>query len=228
MVVDASVQFGQDNKFLQFWGQIATIITNKKIVDKLFVINPVLIGMGKKDWKDVKDIPSNMTALGGYIKISSKSLHTVEKKPAFGSNEQKSGGYTYLLDMVHFTFAMLCDVEPSELISRILSEWMKAGGVGLYIKDIATLNTVLPFVIFYLFNTVIMLIIKDKLKWMLEIGINLLAKNVMEDDGVPVVVLPTYPGLIPQNTLISPRSKRRLIGRGIWRLSHNMCRHLPS
>jgi hypothetical protein len=73
----------------------------------------VLIGTRKKDWKDVNDVPSNMTVLGGYIKISPKRLCTFERKPAFGLNVKKSGGYISLLDKVYFTFAMLCDVEPS-------------------------------------------------------------------------------------------------------------------
>jgi hypothetical protein len=95
-------------------------------MDNFVVVDPVIIGMGKKDWKEVKDIPSNMTLLGGYIKISPKSLCTFERKPASGSNTKKSGGNTYSSDTVYFTFAMLCDVEPSKLISWILAEWMRA------------------------------------------------------------------------------------------------------
>jgi hypothetical protein len=70
--------------------------------------------MGKKDWKDVKNIPSIMTALGGSIKIPPKSLCTFERKLAFTSNAKKLGGNTYSLDRVYFTFAMLCDIEPSK------------------------------------------------------------------------------------------------------------------
>jgi hypothetical protein len=112
------------------------------------------MGMGKNDWKNVKDNPSNMTALGRYIKISPKSLCTFERKLVFRANAKKLGGGTYLLDTVYFTIAMSCDVKPFKLISWILAEWMRAGGVGLYIKEIAAFNTVSPFVIFYLCNTV--------------------------------------------------------------------------
>jgi hypothetical protein len=78
--------------------------------------------------------------------------------------------------------------------------------VGLYIKEIAAFNLVLPFVIFYLCNTVNSLIIKDELRQMLEIGIDLLAENVMEDGGEPLTPLspfalqknlPNLPGLDP-------------------------------
>jgi hypothetical protein len=225
-MVEALVWFGQDNKFLQFLGQIATIVTKGKIVDNFFVINPVLIGTGKKDWKDMKDIPSNMTALGGYIKISSKSLHTFKKKPAFGLNAKKLGGNTYSLNTVYFTFAMLCDVGPSELISGILVEWMRAGGMGLCIKEILAFNhTVLPFVIFHLCNTVYLLIIKDELRRMLEIIIDFLTENVMEDDVVPIVALPPFalwknlpnlPGLDPAE--YSNLTQKQKAARQAWHL----------
>ncbi len=64
--------------------------------------------------------------------------------------------------------------------------------MGLHIKHIAAFNTVSPFVIFFLCNTVDSLIIKDELRRMLEIGIDLLAENVMEDDRMPIVVLPPF------------------------------------
>jgi hypothetical protein len=36
----------------------------QKIIDQIFVINPVIIGNGKKDWKEVQDMPETMMALG--------------------------------------------------------------------------------------------------------------------------------------------------------------------
>jgi hypothetical protein len=42
---------------LQFLGQIATLIRNAKMVNQFFVFNPMIIGNGKKDWKEVQDMP---------------------------------------------------------------------------------------------------------------------------------------------------------------------------
>ncbi len=64
--------------------------------------------------------------------------------------------------------------------------------MGLYIKEIVAFNTVSSFVIFYLCNTVNVLIIKDELRRILEIGIDLLAENIMKDDGVPIMALPPF------------------------------------
>ncbi len=95
VILDCSVRLDQDDKFTQFLGQIAGLITNGKIMDQFFVINPVLLGTSRKDWKEARDIPQNMTApaLGGHIKISSSA--------------SKKGGGTAYTDTVYFTVAIL-------------------------------------------------------------------------------------------------------------------------
>ena len=55
------------------------LIMNGKIVDRFFCINSMIMRPGKKDWKEAREISQNMTALGGYIEISAKSLHTFEQ-----------------------------------------------------------------------------------------------------------------------------------------------------
>lgn len=71
-------------------------------MDKHFVINPVIIGDGKKDLRDVKDVPTNMTSLGGYVKISQKCMRAFEMKLTFGANAKKAEGNDYS-DTVFFT-----------------------------------------------------------------------------------------------------------------------------
>jgi hypothetical protein len=61
-----------------------------------------------------------------------------------------TGGFNQ--DVVYFTFVISCDVLPTNLISWIMVEWMRAGGVGLYWKEIQAFNAYLPFVIFYLYR----------------------------------------------------------------------------
>jgi hypothetical protein len=90
---------------------------------------------------------------GGYIKLFSKSIRTFEEKSTFGSNGKK-GATTAYENRVYFTIAISCDVDPPKLIKNIMVEWMRAGGLGLYIKAIPAFNTVSPFVIFCLCNTV--------------------------------------------------------------------------
>ena len=195
VILDASVRLGlvQDkgsDRFTEFLGQIKTLLSNAKIVDRYFVINPVIIGDGKKDLRDVKDVPTNMTSLGGYIKISQKCMRAFEVKAAFGSNAKKPEGNDYS-DTVFFTLAISCDVEPSELISRISVEWMRAGGVGIYVKEINSFNTESAFVILLLSIYVNANMVAAELKKLLETGVTLLAE-VMGDDELPVTCVPPF------------------------------------
>jgi len=118
VILNCSVGLDQDDKFTQFLCQIAGLITNGKVMDRFFVINLVLMGTTRKDWKEVWDIPQNMTVLGGHIKISQKSLRSFEKKSFFGSTAKKRGGNAYM-DTVYFTVAISCDVQPLDLVGGI-------------------------------------------------------------------------------------------------------------
>ena len=195
VILDASVRLGmaQDkgsDRFTEFLGQIKTLLSNAKIVDRYFVINPVIIGDGKKDLRDVKDVPTNMTSLGGYIRISQKCMRAFEVKAAFGSNAKKQEGNDYS-DTVFFTLAISCDVEPLELISRISVEWMRAGGVGIYIKEINSFNTESAFVILLLSVYVNANMVATELRKLLGTGVTLLAE-VMGDDELPVTSVPPF------------------------------------
>ena len=175
VILEASVRLGvvqdkESDRFAEFLGQIRTLLTNGKIVDKYFVINPVIIEDGKRDLRDVKDVPTNIMTLGGYIKISHKCMKAFEVKAAFGSNAKKSEGNDYS-DMVFFTVAISCDVDPSDLISRISVEWIRAGGVGIYIKEINAFNTESAFVILLLSVYVNVQMVAVELKKLLGMGL---------------------------------------------------------
>ncbi len=82
VIMEGLARLDQDDKVAQFIGLVGTLLTNGRMVDSFFVINPVTIGEGTKDLRDTKDVPTNMTALGGYVKLSEQSIKTFQKKSA--------------------------------------------------------------------------------------------------------------------------------------------------
>ena len=193
IILDASVRLGatqEKDRFAEFLGQIKALLMNAKIVDKYFVINPVIMGDGKKDLREIKDVPANMTTLGGYIRISQKCMRAFETKPMFGTNAKKAEGNDYS-DTVFFTMAISCDTAPAEIISRISVEWMRAGGIGIYIKEINSFNTDSAFVILLLSIYVNANIVAEELKKLLETGVSLLAEG-MGDDETPITSVPPF------------------------------------
>ena len=127
VIFEGSARLTTEDKVAEFMALIGTFLSNRKMVDRFMAIVSVVMGSGRKNLTEVKEIPSNMTMMGGYVKISEKSLQVFERKPAMKSTKGgklPKGGTFYNNDMVYFTLAIACDVEPREIISGISVEWM--------------------------------------------------------------------------------------------------------
>ncbi len=99
VIVEGSARLDDDDKVAQFIGLVGVLLTNGRMIDSFFVVNPVVIGGGRKDLKETKDIPQNMTLLGGYLKILDKSLKTFQKKSGGGGGGKGNGGGNRKLEL---------------------------------------------------------------------------------------------------------------------------------
>ena len=134
VIIEGSARLVQEDKVKEFLDLAGTTLSNGKMVDRFFVIVLVNMGSGRKDLKEVRDIPSNMTLMGGYIKILEKSLWSFERKNLTRINKggkSARGETVYNNNMIYLTLAIACDVEPTEILSGILVEWMRVGGIWL-------------------------------------------------------------------------------------------------
>jgi hypothetical protein len=115
-------------------------------------------------------------------------------------------------------------VLPTDLVSWIVVEWMHAGGIGLYRKEIQAFNTYLPFVIFYLYNGTLVQIILAEICRLMEEGVKLLVEEVMGDKRVILVappfafwkLLPKLPSQDPSE--YSGLTPRQVATRRAWHL----------
>jgi monoamine oxidase len=57
VIVEGSARLTSDDKVAQFIGLVGTLLANGKMVDPFFVLNPTIIGGGRKDLHDAKDVP---------------------------------------------------------------------------------------------------------------------------------------------------------------------------
>ena len=185
VITEGSSRLVQEDKVKEFMELIGTLLSNGKMVDRYFAIVSVVMGGGRKDLKEAKEIPANMTLLGGYVKISEKSLRVFERKNTTRTTKGgklAKGDMVYNNNMIYFTLAITCDVEPREILSGITVEWMRAGGVGLYRKEIQAFNTFSPFVIVYLYNNTAVHTVAEEFKQMMEEAIKLLEEEGLTDD----------------------------------------------
>ncbi len=82
-----------------------------------------------------------MTMLGAHFKISSgyrKNPFEKQKVWGKGSNKNKE---EYKNPVVWFTLAIATDIEPKDLVSRIVHKWHRIGGVRLTIKDLQSFES---------------------------------------------------------------------------------------
>lgn len=129
---------------------------------------------------------------------------------------------------------MSCDVPPGEITSGIMVEWMRAGGVGLYRKEIQAFNTYSPFVILLLSINVSVQTLLAEFRRLLEEAKNLLAEEAMIDDAEPITVIPHFafwkslpklPGLDPAD--YAGLSTKQTATRRAWHLEMET-QHVPT
>ncbi len=150
---------------------------------------------------------------------------TFQKKSTLVTGKKKGGGNLNYADLVYFTFAMFCDVAPGDLTTSIMVEWIRAGGVGLYSKEIQAFNTFLPFVILMMCIDVLAHTLVAEFCKLMEEAMRMLEEEAMVD-GVPVVQvipqftfrksLPKLPGLDPDK--YSGLTARQSLTRRAWHI----------
>jgi hypothetical protein len=184
VIVEGSARLSSDDKAAQFLG----------LVDPFFILNPTTTGGGKKDLRDVKDVPANMTALWSYVKILEKSIQTFLPRSGHtgGSRKEGGGNYSQYVDQVYFTMVWSCDIDPKEIIAGITVEWMRAGGIGLYRKEIQAIDTFSPFVILKLCIYVGVHTLVADFKRLLEEVLRMMEEEAMADGESLVLALPPF------------------------------------
>jgi hypothetical protein len=194
VIVEGSARLSSEDKTAQFLSLVGTLLTNGKMVDPFFVLNPTIIGGGRKDLRDVKDVPSNMTALWGYVKISEKSMQTFQPRlgRTGGGKKGAGGNYSQYADQVYFTMVWSCDMDPREIITGIMVEWMRAGGLGLYRKEVQAIDTFSPFVILKLSIYVGVHTLVAEFKRLMEEVMQMMEEEAMADGELVGLTLPPF------------------------------------
>ena len=222
-IIKAQLQLSDGDRFTQYKKAIATILHNGRMADPSFVINPVVMNMGRKDWSSPADVPSNFTMLAGYIKLDWGSQRAFE-----AGNAQHNG-------KIYVQFAISCNAEPSLLLEMISLDWSQAGGTGLQVKDIPAFNTESPFAIYFLSNDIGPKTLSEELTRMMESTIAIESKKrriAMENgDGgedeallqsVPKMILRKYPPKLPGADFSAltggDTSGRAREGRKVWHI----------
>jgi hypothetical protein len=97
-IIEAGLALDSTKWFEHLASTMASLIKYCQLVDEFFTINPIFVGGRNKDWSDPSILPSSMTKLGAYLKLSG-SLCIFEKPKGGQGNSTKT-------PTVYFSFAM--------------------------------------------------------------------------------------------------------------------------
>ena len=95
---------------------------------------------------EVSGIQSTMTIiLRAHFKILSNGKNPFEKQKQWG--KAKKDKEEFRDPIVYFPLEIATDKEPEDLLSRIIHEWQRCGGIPLWIKELQSLesDTILAF-----------------------------------------------------------------------------------
>ena len=109
-IIEAGLALDSGKRFEHLVSSIAALIKYCQMVDEFFVIKPIDEGGHNKDWEDAAQLPSMMTELGAFLKLSGSPR--IFEKPKGGQGNSKT-------PTVYFSFAVSPDIPPDEIMARV-------------------------------------------------------------------------------------------------------------
>jgi hypothetical protein len=140
-IVNGVIELKDANPFQEFIAALQNLLKNGQLVDPHFAFCPIKVNGGDKKIHEQSGIPVNMTMLGANFKIlSGNGKNPFDKQKVWGKGANKNKD-EYKNPVVWFTLAIATDVEPEDLVSRIVHKWHRIGGVCLMIKDLQSFKS---------------------------------------------------------------------------------------
>jgi hypothetical protein len=161
VTVEASTKLMGATPTQEFIVNLHKLLKNGQLVDKFFAFCPVKPDGGEKKIHKVLGVPTNMTMLGAHFKISSNGRNPFEKQKVWG-NKAKKDKEEFKDPIVYFTLAIATDVDPKELLARIIHEWQHCGGILLRIKELQSFESKTVLTLFSICTAVPKKLILDK------------------------------------------------------------------
>ena len=151
-LIEASIQIKGDAPVQEFIVSLQELLKNGQLVDKSFAFCSVKEDGRAKKIRDNSGIPTNMTLLSAYFKISgTKGRNPFEKQKVYKNNKEVKGE---LRDpTIYFSFAVATDEDPEELIARVSHEWHRRGGNLLKVKELQTFESETILCLFNVFTS---------------------------------------------------------------------------
>jgi hypothetical protein len=150
---DVGLELKGEDKYGAYVKQIGSLLENIQLVDQSVILHAVVESDATKPIGKKEELSDNMTIFLAYAPVG-KNQNAF--KPKKNNNEKKGRrgkDEPELLDpSVYPTLVFLSDVDPETIVSHVTHEFCRAGGFYFWKKQLQCMETVTPFIIFYLYT----------------------------------------------------------------------------
>ena len=161
VILDLAILLKSEKAFEEFTKALMAFIENAHMVDPKFVINTLNPKSKEKSITTKGKISHNMTKLGTHVKISGNG-NAFNKQKVWDKEEQSNKGRNnqrshkkkeYCDPTVYFSMVVSSEVEPKEIIDRVMHEWARMNGTRLQVKDLQFVDSKMVISIFKVSTT---------------------------------------------------------------------------
>jgi hypothetical protein len=139
VIVEASINLTGSAPVQDFIVNLQELLKNGQFVGKMFAFCPIDPDETDKNIHETSGIPTNMTMLGAHFKISSNGRNPFEKQKQWG--KAKKGKEEFRDPIVYISLVMATDKNPEDLLSRIIYELQRCGGILLRVKELQSFES---------------------------------------------------------------------------------------
>jgi hypothetical protein len=127
VLAEASIQLKGESPAQDFIVNLQELLKNGQLVDKHFAFCPIKEDGQNKKIHNPSSVPSNMTLLSAYFKLSNmKGKNPFEKQKVWKNNKEVKGEVRN--PVIYFSFAFATNEDPEDLLARVCHEWHHQGG----------------------------------------------------------------------------------------------------
>jgi hypothetical protein len=149
----AGLELKGEDKYGTYVKQIGNLLDNTQLVDPTTIMHAAVETDALKPIGKKEEMSANMTIFLAYAPVGKNQNAFKPKK----NNNKKKGRQgkdePEILDpSVYPKLVFLSDVDPETIVSRVMHEFFRAGGFNFQKKQLQCVETVTPFIIYYLYT----------------------------------------------------------------------------
>jgi hypothetical protein len=153
MFYEAGLELKGEDKYGAYVKQIGNLLENIQLVDPTAILHAAVKSDDTKLIGKKEELRENMTIFLAYAPVGKNQNAFKPKK----NNNKKKGRCgkdepELLNPFVYPTLVFLSNVDPETIVSRVTLKFCHAGGFYFWMKQLQCVETVTPFIIFYLYT----------------------------------------------------------------------------